>query len=155
MHDNLFDIEPRTGEFAVTLSIGMQQFLDLYVEPDPDDETTWEDEEKLFVLGPAKLEELTNVARDKAKELLQSALDVQTFERAGATFHEVSRIQARRNGHEFSETTFEDEPFQADEDMAFLLYFASALYSFIFEANSLLDPPVEVVKPDAPYAKEG
>jgi hypothetical protein len=145
MHDNVFDIEQRTGEFAVTLSISMQQFLDLYLEPNPDDPDTFEDEERLYIMSAANLETLTDKARDKAAELLRDAADCLALERLGATFQEASNMFSRKNGHGDSfdrDTAYEDAPYEADEDCAFMLYFASALYSFIFEARSLLDPPL-------------
>lgn len=136
MYGEEYEIEIRTGQFAVKLSIAAQMMFDLYVEPTEDEP---EEEDRLYIWSYDDVEVQIAFIKDKIDALRLDVAGCIALESLGATFKEASDIFIRRNGHQAKVDFESDHMYAADEDLMFLYYWLGCLHSFIFDAEMFLD----------------
>jgi hypothetical protein len=129
------------GKLVVRLGINQQMWLGVYPEPVPDKPETYEDENRMFEFTQEELQNLVGRAKHQALILVDDAQNSIALERLGATYKDVHQVMSRKNDYDAEANLHEmtDEPYDASEDLAFLYNSASSLYSFVFEANSILN----------------
>jgi len=123
--------------YELELSICLQMETGLYVEPVKGVPSTYEDEKRHYTLDELQLQEVIDKARFQISLYMASVQNSIALERLGATYGDVHRIMAHEEPTGFPGQS--DNPFEADEDLAFLYNRLSELHLFLFELAGLRD----------------
>jgi hypothetical protein len=115
-------------KFDVTLSVNLQMWLGLYIEPVEDKPETYEDEQRVYVFDETELEHLREKALEKSKELQQDVFRCIGYEASGLTYKQTPNGWASNSANG-------DTPYCADEDLVFLYGALQLLADFMYEVG--------------------
>jgi hypothetical protein len=118
------------NEFDVELSLNMQMWLGLYIEPDKDKPETWEDEHRVYVFDETELEHLSEKALEKSKELQQQVFTNMGYEASELSYKQLAVMQGGKPNDGIT-----DKPYRADEDLVFLYGSLQVLADFMYEVG--------------------
>jgi len=134
MYSEEYSICFDANSITISLSISMQHYLGMYVEPIED--PLWSQPNRVHVITPLRLHELCAVASLKAEEFLLLAQDCLSLERLGATVTEATTMFARQKGCTFDSPS--STPYRSSEDLSYHFWALGLLHTFITEAQQLL-----------------
>lgn len=131
-------IEQVDKAFVVRLSVNVQMYVGLYIEPEIDKPETYEDEHKRFVLTKFELSRCIDKLVLKAKEFQQSVSHSILLERAGFTYAEVHKLTTGEEPGPKGIIVPSDNKYQADEDLSFMYTELGTIWTFINQARDAI-----------------
>jgi hypothetical protein len=130
VYDNKID-----REVFFAISINLQHWLKVYIEPELDKPETFEDDNRTYLWTYEELQELVDTALHKCEQLLKDVFVCMGHEAAHLSYKEVSLLN-RPEDLDFE--IISDSRYTAEEDLTFLHTSIGILYDFIFEARCIL-----------------
>jgi hypothetical protein len=134
----MVNIEKMDKAFILHLGIVMQQWTNLYVEPEIDKPETYENEHKRFVLTKFELNKCVDAALGHIAAMRRDVSRFELFERAGFTYEEVHKITTGEEPGPIGIVMPSPRKYQADEDLVFLHSSLGELWYFVFMARDAM-----------------